>query len=280
MGFANTFHVSRSWRIIMNNKKRLGLILTFGLHLLLTACLTRPLIVEGEMPTPVMTLAIAEPTAEPSPEPSATLAPTETAEPTATPTAQPTNTPAPTNTLQPTATSQAQIQPHLVTQRETAVRLGPGLDYDLSHFLGPGTTAPILGRNAGGDWWAIHGPGDGPGPHAWVADSDVTVTGNSSSVPILPAPALPPTPVGLPDVPLVGETGSAPAGRCIVAHPGQTGPVNVHLGPGEQFALVARLDINRWAEAVQEQVGWYEIRIGPGEVGWVRGTAVALNEFC
>jgi uncharacterized protein YgiM (DUF1202 family) len=262
----------------MKNKKRLGLILTFGLHLLLTACLARPLIVEGEMPTPVMTLAIAEPSPEPSSEPTATLAPTETADPTATPTAQPTNTPAPTNTPQPTATSQAQA--HLVTQGETAVRVGPGLDYDLSHFLGPGTTAPILGRNAQGGWWAIHGPGDGPGPHAWVADGDVTVTGNSGSVPILPAPGLPPTPVGLPDVPLVGETGSPPAGRCIVAHPGQTGPINVHLGPGEQFASVARLDVNRWAETVQEQVGWYEIRLGPGEVGWVNGTAVALNEFC
>jgi hypothetical protein len=36
-----------------------------------------------------------------------------------------------------------------------------------------------------------------------------------------------------------------------------------------------RLDVNRWTEAIQEQVDWYEIRLGPGEVGWVRGTAVA-----
>jgi hypothetical protein len=28
-----------------------------------------------------------------------------------------------------------------------------------------------------------------------------------------------------------------------------------------------RLDVNRWTEAIQEQVDWYEIRLGPGEVG-------------
>jgi uncharacterized protein YgiM (DUF1202 family) len=246
------------------------LLIILGLTLLLTACLTTPLVVEGERPTPVVTLVVAEPSLELS----ATPDPTETAEPTSTATSQPTHTPLPT------ATSQAQIQPHLVTSDETAVRVGPGLDYELSHFLGPGTTAPILGRNAGGGWWAIHGAGDGPGPHAWVADTDVTVTGNTSSLPILPAPNLPPTLVATPDVPLVGETGSPPAERCIVSHPGEGGAINIHLGPGEQFALVARLDKGRWAEAIQEQVGWYEIRIGPGEVGWIRGTAVALNELC
>jgi hypothetical protein len=28
-----------------------------------------------------------------------------------------------------------------------------------------------------------------------------------------------------------------------------------------------RLDVNRWTEAIQEQVDWYEVRLGPGEVG-------------
>jgi hypothetical protein len=245
------------------------LLIILGLNLLLMACLTIPIVVEGEMPTPVVTLVAAEP----SPELSATP------EPTATATSQPTNTPTPT--IRPTITVQPEIQPYLVTSGETAVRVGPGLDYDLSHFLGPGTTAPILGRNAASDWWAIHGPGDGPGPRSWVAAAEVViVNGNINDLPILPAPILPPTPVPLPDVPLVGETGSPPAERCIVSHPGEGGAVNIHLGPGEQFALVARLDKGRWAESIQEQVGWYEIRIGPGEVGWVDGTAVALNENC
>jgi hypothetical protein len=68
--------------------------------------------------------------------------------------------------------------------------------------------------------------------------------------------------------------------RCIVSHPGEGGAINRHLGPGEQFALVARLDKGRWPESIQGQVGWYEIRLGPGEVGWVNGTAVAVNEHC
>jgi hypothetical protein len=259
------------------------LFMILGLNLLLTACLTMPLVVEGEMPTPMVTLVAAEPSPElpATPDPAETAEPSSSIQPTFTPSVPPpTNTPAPASGPPPTVTSPAPTDPHFVTQDVTAVRVGPGLDYELSHFLGPGTTVLLLGHNAEGGWWAIHGPGDGSGPYSWVSDSDVTVAGNLSNLPILTPPILPPTPVGLPDVPLVGETGPPPAKRCIVSHPGQTGPVNVHLGPGEQFALVARLDINRWAEAIQEQVGWYEIRIGPGEVGWIQGTAVAINELC
>jgi hypothetical protein len=254
-----------------------NLLVILALNLLLTACLTIPIVVEGEMPTPVVTLVVAEPSAEPS----ATPDPTETAEPTATATSQPTHTPAPTNTPLPTATSQGQSEPHLITQAETTFREGPGLAYAPYFVMGPNTTVPILGRNGDGTWLATYGPGGGPGPRSWVAAAEVViVNGNINDLPILPAPILPPTPVPLPDVPLVGETGSPPAERCIVSHPGEGGAVNIHLGPGEQFALVARLDKGRWAESIQEQVGWYEIRIGPGEVGWVNGTAVALNEHC
>jgi uncharacterized protein YgiM (DUF1202 family) len=268
----------------MNIKRIICTIAVSSLSVWLTACLAFPIVVEGTMPTPVVTLVVAEPTAEllATPDRTETAEPLSSIQPTFTPLVPPppTNTPAPASGPPPTVTGPAPTDPHFVTQDVTAVRVGPGLDYELSHFLGPGTTVMLAGRNAEGSWWAIHGPGDGPGPRSWVADTDVTVADNTSNLPILAPPTLPPTLVATPDVPLVGETGSPPAEHCIVAHPGQTGPVNVHLGPGEQFALVARLDINRWAEAIQEQVGWYEIRIGPGEVGWVNGTAVALNENC
>jgi hypothetical protein len=69
---------SNYWRIIMKHKIHLlYLFMILGLNLLLTACLTMPLVVEGEMPTPMVTLVAAEP----SPELSATPDPTETAEP-------------------------------------------------------------------------------------------------------------------------------------------------------------------------------------------------------
>lgn len=258
----------------MSSKKLFGLIILFSLNMLLTACLANPAIVVGGSPTPVETLILTEPTDEPTATPAPTTPAAETHEPTAP--AQPVNTPVPL----PTITSLTPVAPHFITTRETAVRVGPGFAYDLSHFLGTSTTVPILGRSADGGWWAIHGPGDGTGPVSWVAGADVTVIGDTSTLPILAAPILPPTPVTVPDVPLIGETGSPPSGRCIVAHPGQTGPINVHLGPGEQFALTARLDVNRWAEAIQEQVGWYEIRLGPGAVGWINGTAIAVNKFC
>jgi hypothetical protein len=268
--------VTNYWRTIMKHKIHLlYLFMVLGLNLLLTACLTMPLVVEGEMPTPMVTLVVAEPSAEPSAMPETT----ETAELTATATAQPTHTP--TITIRPTITARAEREPHLITQAETTFREGPGLTYAPYFVMGPDATAPILGRNGDGTWLATYGPGGGPGPRSWVAAAEVMiVNGNINDLPILPAPILPPTPVPLPDVPLVGETGSPPAERCIVSHPGEGGAINIHLGPGEQFALVARLDKGRWAESIQEQVGWYEIRIGPGEVGWVNGTAVALNENC
>jgi len=273
--------------MIMKVKTTMYLIALSNLTLWLTGCLTVPVVVEGTMPTPLVTFVAAEPTGGPAIELSSTPDRTEAPQPptSVTPTftpwiPPPTHTPAPLSGPPPTFTSPAPSDPHFVTQDVTAVRVGPGLDYELSHFLGPGTTVLLSGRNAEGDWWAIHGPGDGPGPRSWVAAADVTVAGNTSDLPILAAPPLSPTPAGQLAVPLVGETGPPPAERCIVSHPGQTGPINVHLGPGEQFALVARLDINRWVEGIQEQVGWYEIRLGPGEVGWVNGTAVALNEHC
>jgi uncharacterized protein YgiM (DUF1202 family) len=58
------------------------------------------------------------------------------------------------------------------------------------------------------------------------------------------------------------------------------GETTFREGPGEQFALIAQLDQNRWAEGLEGQVGWLEIRIGIGQTGWVKATAVAVNEFC
>lgn len=259
----------------MHMKSRTACILAvLGLTMLLTACLTEPLPVQGEAPTPVDVVELLPTTAVPTP----TVASVTTAELLPTPSASHTPTPMPTPL--PATAVPVPVPPHLITRGETAVRTCPGLAYALSHFLGPGTTAPILGRHVDGGWWAIHGPGDGPGPHSWVADGDVTVAGDTANVPIFAAPAFPPTPVSSHDVPLVGETGVPPAERCIISHPGMVEPINVHLGPGAQFALIARLDVNRWAEGIQEQVGWYEIRLGPRQVGWAPVTAVALNEFC
>jgi hypothetical protein len=227
--------------------KKIGYVMiAIGWQLLLTACLTTPVMVDGEAPTPVITVELIDPTAEASPVPP------------------------------PIDASPDQPAPHFVTQEETAVYSGPGLAYERSHFLGPDTTVSILGRNAEGGWWAIHGPGDGPGPHSWVADADVTVVGDTSHLPILTAPDSLPD-----DAPLVGEMIDAPpTERCIIAHPGMTGPINIHLGPGEQFTRIAQLGQNRWVEGIAEQGGWFEVRIGIEQTGWVKAADVAVNERC
>lgn len=173
----------------------------------------------------------------------------------------------------------ASQDPVLVTGAVTNVRLGPGLAYEVSHVLAAGTTASILGRNEAGDWWAVPGPGDGPSPVGWVSGTVVTVQGDVSNLPILFAPPLTDVPDDEPvEPPLVEDPGSPPSNRCVAVRPGQFPPPDIHLGPGRQFALIARL--GNWAEVLQTEAGWHHILLGPGQVGWVDGDDVDLIGPC
>lgn len=75
--------------------------------------------------------------------------------------------------------------PELVTQVEALVYVGPGRAFDAVHALPPQVRADVLGRSLDNSWLAIAGPGDGPGPHVWVAAEDVIVEGDVHLVPIL-----------------------------------------------------------------------------------------------
>jgi uncharacterized protein YraI len=171
------------------------------------------------------------------------------------------------NDSQPEAT--AGEAPALVTQDLTNVRWGPGLQYEIMIELGPGTTAPVLGRNKDASWLAIPGAGDGAGPHGWVSASIVTLQGDVFSAPILPAPTQ--------TLPVVQDPGSPPANACIASRPDGT-QVNLHLGPGEHFNVVAVL--GNWAEVLSTQQGWHQLLLGPGETAWAEGSIVELSGPC
>lgn len=168
-------------------------------------------------------------------------------------------------------------EPVVLTNDVTNVRRGPGLAYEVSHVLAPGTTAPILGRNNGGDWWAVPGPGDGPGPVAWIAGAVVVARGDLSGVPVLPAPPL------APDVPVMGNSGQPTGDACTVAHPGpgDIGPFYIYEGPNKHaFAIVAQLGLNRWVTVIGRDNGWYHVRDAAGVTGWVPVAEVAHNGLC
>jgi uncharacterized protein YgiM (DUF1202 family) len=244
--------------------------LTLGAVLItLSACVTAPLKANpvSVAPTTVLELVTTPTLMSETPAPMATMTPTPI--PIVTTAPDPLPSRLPTVTAVPVHSDPVISEPTLTTRHESHVRTGPGQEYELYFTLPAGTQALIMGRNEDSSWWAIAGPGDGPGPGGWLSGRDVVVQGNVSGVPLLPVPLR-----------QVGNLDAPPAGVCIVSHPGLNGPINIHLGPGEQFALLAQLPHGHWLEAVQLQVGWYEVRLGPGETGWLAAVAVATGDLC
>lgn len=165
----------------------------------------------------------------------------------------------------------------VITEDFTNVRRGPGLAYEVSHVLAPGTTAPVQGRDEAGSWWAVPGPGDGPGPVGWVSAAVVAVQGDVSGVPVLATPPLDD------DLPVVGNSGAPPGGEvCVAVHagPGDGGPTYLRQQPDKGADAAAILGLDRWADIVETENGWYRVRDSQDAGGWVHEDDVALNGDC
>jgi uncharacterized protein YraI len=81
-------------------------------------------------------------------------------------------------------------QPTAVANYNTTVNSGPGNDYVVyGSFLGK-QTATVVGKSEDGLWWAVSVP-VAPTGSGWVDGAWVTVS-NAESVPVLPAPPVPP----------------------------------------------------------------------------------------
>ena len=101
-----------------------------------------------------------------------------------------------TPTLTPTSTAfQVPTGPMVTAPQDDNCRYGPGMAYSVDGYLLTGQSAPIVGRNIETTWWLIQRV-DGSGM-CWIWDEVVTVSGDTSGVPIVTPPAAPtdtPTP--------------------------------------------------------------------------------------
>lgn len=164
--------------------------------------------------------------------------------------------------------------PYIIILNTVEARTGPGLHYDPSHWLEAGTKSMVRGRTTEAQWWMIAGPGDGPGPDSWVSAAHVQFHGDANLVDVYPLPA-----PQMPNVPVHADPGFPPSDACVVdLEPERAGPVYVRLGPGEQFNVSHRL--GGWAEIVKTEIGWHQVLLGPGEVGWVNGNEVRVSALC
>jgi uncharacterized protein YraI len=143
----------------------------------------------------VLAATIAAPTQPPASPTSVPPAAASTATPepaTATP-APPTNTPEPQN-------------PRVLASNDVNLRGGPGKAYGVVARLRSGQEAPIIGRNASGDWWQLQMPGV---KQAWVAGTVVKVLGAIDTVDV--AQNIPPVPTAAPKPTAAPQPTAAPA---------------------------------------------------------------------
>lgn len=109
------------------------------------------------------------------------------------PTTAATDTPEISPTPSPTATPEATATPSVplasLTQN-TNCRGGPLAVYDLIRTFLTGQSAHITGKNAAGDYWYVSDPGQ-PGKDCWLWGRYVTVSGDTSNVPVFTPPPTP-----------------------------------------------------------------------------------------
>jgi uncharacterized protein YraI len=154
----------------------------------------------------VPTTTPAPPTATTEPTLAATEAPPETAAPAESP------TPAPTQTIE-------IILP-------ANVRTGPGLTYDTVGGLNTGDRPTVIGRDAGGTWYAIDYPAAAGGV-AWVSNLVSTFDGEVNSLPVIEASAPPPAATSAPPVAAAATATTGPT-----AAPTNTSPPPVSSARG------------------------------------------------
>jgi hypothetical protein len=137
----------------------------------------------------------------------ASLVPPASHTPEATATPEFTATPSATATLTETPTPSV---PLASLTQNTNCRSGPLAVYDLIRTFLTGETAQITGKDAGGDYWYVADPNQ-PGKDCWLWGRYVTVSGDTSNVPVFTPPPTP-TPSyvwsGHWDVWLTGNPGS------------------------------------------------------------------------
>jgi hypothetical protein len=110
-----------------------------------------------------------------------------------------TASPVPTETLVP-QTPIIQV-PVLEANENVNCRRGPSIEYDNLDTLYKGWSSRIYGRNEDSTWWYINSPNIAPKYYCWVWGGSVTITGDTSQVPVVippPPPTITPGPTPTP----------------------------------------------------------------------------------
>jgi hypothetical protein len=157
-------------------------------------------------PTPAATSGLAYPTlppewtATPSPQPSSTA--TATPSPSDTPTGLPGPTKTQTSAASITPTPKATSANVVDIKSQANVRSGPSTAYPVVTRLKAAQTAPVIGRDSSGLWFAISLDG-APNGIGWVSTLVATYGGNTNDLPVI-------QPAGPPPTPAASKTPSAP----------------------------------------------------------------------
>ncbi len=164
-----------------------------------------------------------EPGAPPGNQPPPQQVPPTVATSTVTASVTVTLTPSATETLEPTFTPTPTLgAPQAEAVQNANCRFGPGMVYDVVGYLLEGQSAPIVGRNAQGNWWAITIPDRGR--PCWVSGSTVQASGDLGSVQVLAAPPTPtPSPTPEPEGCWVWNA-NLQQNQCIVPCPDNAQP--------------------------------------------------------
>ena len=112
-----------------------------------------------------------------------------------TPTANPVTQPAPTLSPEPPTPIPVEI-PVQVTAQLANCRFGPGIVYLTLNEISNGRTLTAVGRNDTSTWWQVEDPIN-PGGRCWVSSEVTDEEGDTSLLPIVPAPFVTVTKVDL-----------------------------------------------------------------------------------
>jgi hypothetical protein len=122
-----------------------------------------------------------------TPLPTPTPVPTESAQPTVAATAEVAQ-PTATTYLTPTAPASPASSPKIIADQNTNCRVGPSTGYAIQTYFLKGAESTVEGRDKGKDWWYIVSP-DEASEYCWVWDGSTTVVGDTSTLPVVEAPA-------------------------------------------------------------------------------------------
>jgi len=172
------------------------------------------------------------------------------------PLSEPTLTSEPLPSETPTLTP-SPISPIATADVDANCRFGPSSAYIIRGTLFAAQSAPIVGRLADNSWWVIHL--EDIGVDCWVWDDIVTVSGDTSGVPIVTPPSLP----------TASPTSAAPLAP----------PAPQAQSPSGNIGCVSSAFLTWSAVSAPSGVDYYEWEVG-GDSGTTTGTQVEYFVAC